>query len=1474
MWDRVGKGANRAAPARIGLVLPRHRPKLRSFDLTIRPPAHAMASEDNSTTAALKTAKDGISAAWGLVRREYARRGADIAVHVAVGSLDPQLDEALDLLAGRTSLVTAPWHAAKSWLSEPPEIFNIIAVREWVGTDVVRAATKRIVIAQIGGIEPDPVDEQMVVDVYVERTLNHPRMAADAIAQLHNFLALSINRFLSVGEAAILSQTRQQTEAVRTDVAGVATDIAELRGKLDALQKAQAQHDVLPTDYADRELRAELNLSLRRRHLADIDFSAEIGVLVERVTSGNLQAATPPLRAEPIRRMARIAASNGDIVTAETWLVQARKIDQASSLLIEEAWLTAAKGDVAKATATLWNHKDPEHQSALLAIIKHYRGSPSALTWLNDSELAAEDLTGAALVLVINMLLESGHWELADQWARGASADQRRDAPVLEALSGVTATLTAIPAELRQVLLDQDLLPFFDLRSVAFRQDLASRASLTGARQHFEKAATEAAALGARRAANHYDDLALWLAFQDDATRGSAEQTVATSMQDDILVFRRVRFALSYGIHFNRSALEAEIERREKLDATTAETVAADLVLAVHAFKAAPANLAAFIARKRGLLLRHFNPKALACIEIEALAKAGHAGSALSVLNNSRELFPEPVTLQRLEAIIAEAGGADPVATRRATYESSGNALADLHALIDALRQREDWRELHPLARELYRREGTLSAALLVCKCCRETRDDSALSDFLSRIGALTDQSPELQSALAWDHYRQGQLKLAKQLNDQLRSTRTHQDDRSLAINVAVESGDWSALHVIVEDDWGHRANLSAEDLISLARLAFEIGSDRMLALAELAVSKAPKDPVIHLNAWLLANQSGHLAGNSQAARWFETAVRNSGDDGPLKAVSMRELVEGQPRRHERNQRIADGIYDASIPLFIGADKLGVPLTELIAGSALANAKETDGRRVIPIHTFHGGRGRVPLGSVKCIGLDVTSIIVLVHLGLLRATVKAFERIVIPAGTLSHLLTDRQHIRVRQPALIKEAERLQALINNGDLMRMDNPAQVSSLLAKEIGHELAELIATAERDGGIVVAPAPIHKLESFMEVEANTSLFAHLLSDTRTILQHPVLTGILDAATKQLASTYLGHQDRGWPSPIPINAGKPIYLTGLAATYLATAELLPLLSRINAPVFISREADQHAKNLIKGNELLQPLLKLIDDARNILADAIASDRIVIGPRAISEELSDELRSHPTMALDRAIEMMDAIAIDDRAMNRHLRWSAPDSDRHTPIVCTLDIIDRLCDDGHITQAERDSCYYRLRRAGFSATPIAPDELLRLIKAAHTGDHIVETAELRAVRESITRVLAFQSIRLPFEATLLQGLRFAAISSIRELWTQAGNSGATIARANWLLDLLPNPHSLTALPPKKSDMEYILEMRASEIALLAMPLFEAPDFMNEYGRWIDDAVVTPLRQSDPNLLKRALRRIEHIVVDATSAAPDS
>ena len=80
----------------------------------------------------------------------------------------------------------------------------------------------------------------------------------------------------------------------------------------------------------------------------------------------------------------------------------------------------------------------------------------------------------------------------------------------------------------------------------------------------------------------------------------------------------------------------------------------------------------------------------------------------------------------------------------------------------------------------------------------------------------------------------------------------------------------------------------------------------------------------------------------------------------------------------------------------------------------------------------------------------------------------------------------------------------------------------------------------------------------------------------------------------------------------------------------------------------------------------------------------------------------------------------------------------------------------------------------------------------IFEAAVVSNQLTETAELRAVRDCISRVIAFKSIRLPQEQFTLQILRVAVIVSIRKLWAKPGDVESLKVKANWSLRSLAGP----------------------------------------------------------------------------------
>ena len=823
----------------------------------------------------------------------------------------------------------------------------------------------------------------------------------------------------------------------------------------------------------------------------------------------------------------------------------------------------------------------------------------------------------------------------------------------------------------------------------------------------------------------------------------------------------------------------------------------------------------------------------------------------------------DAVSLQRLEGLVAEAEGADAVTVRKATYEASGRRLPDLWPLVEALQERRDWKGLLPYALELYRHEKTITSTELVFRCCRESCDDDALSAFLVEASALVDRSPRLKSALAWDHYLNGRLGDARRINDELRRSRSDDDDRNLAVNLAVESGDWDRLHGLVEDAWNRRAEMSPADLVAMASLAADIDNPRMMPLVELAVEKAPDDAGVHLSGWLLAHQSGKLATHPTAAGWFQVAAARSDGEGPVRAVSLRELADDQPRRMERNRPLWSGIRDATLPLFLVAEKLHVPWSRMLAGAAIGNAAEPDPRRKTVIHAFDGGRGKVDLRGVKRLGLDFSALLVLGHLGLLDRVVARFDRIVVPGGTLSQLFGDRRQLRVRQPAIVAEATELLALLGDGRLSRMPAPALADVTLAKEVGVELAELVATAVRDGGVVVVPSPVHRLSSFMEETADLSPHQAVLTDTHAVLRALVVAGELDGRARERAAAYLGQQDKGWPEAGAIDLGKPIYLTSLAITYFATVGVLVPVSRLGR-VFVSRAADRHAKAQI-GAEGQEPRLHaVIEKVRSVVAAGLEAGRVVTGPKRRIDDADGASMSTPTMFIEQALSAMDALAIDDRALNKHPYWKSRTSEVEVPIVTTLDLVDHLKEVGVLGPSEQDGYRYELRRSGFSCVPVDSEELSRLVVAAETEERFAETAELRAIRNGVEQWVAWRTIRLPEELRAVQSLHIAVVQTIRQLWRDHGAKAAGRQSLQWLFALFPDPRAMAGTDEQGKFLPAFLHLQPSAIALLATPLMGSAA-IDDYARWVDAVIIAPAAMRDPGLPARLLPYVEQFAV---------
>lgn len=207
---------------------------------------------------------------------------------------------------------------------------------------------------------------------------------------------------------------------------------------------------------------------------------------------------------------------------------------------------------------------------------------------------------------------------------------------------------------------------------------------------------------------------------------------------------------------------------------------------------------------------------------------------------------------------------------------------------------------------------------------------------------------------------------------------------------------------------------------------------------------------------------------------WMARALELSTESGPVYRVDMRSLVEKMvPANREREKLIERSLLQGEVPLHMAANALHMPLARTLLDIPKRNTELTDGRRRVIIPIISGARRIAELNPSYTVGLDITCIMVLAFLGLLRKVLRSFNRVVFSPNTMVFLLNERGRVRFHQPSRIKDAETLREFIEKGHLQIAQITVEPPQWLVEEVGHDLAELLEQARIDKGWVVHPAP-----------------------------------------------------------------------------------------------------------------------------------------------------------------------------------------------------------------------------------------------------------------------------------------------------------------------------------------------------------------------------------------------------------------
>ena len=1207
------------------------------------------------------------------------------------------------------------------------------------------------------------------------------------------------------------------------------------------------------TEFVDEKIMEQVELIRKTRFFNEFDHIGTSLKLCSRLVGGDLSGGSDIGRSYGLAWCARLLARSDHLDKAEECLEQAKNLGDSAEIIIAEAFVHSQKGDKTSALQSLSGLDLAASRSAALMIVSHHDGADGALKWMDDAGYAIDSLDSDGKSFLITQKLQLGSWDKATEAVDTLAETDFELTPVLHHLSALATLVSAVPLDFRSVVLTQ--VPF-EANGFPLASDAKSMESRRSARDRFIKAAGAAKDHKCFRAEKIDDEFALWLELRDPELITYGRTRLEGKLRDLSTALGFVHYAIRFGIELDHDVVEREIDRNIAINGgMTMEAAVARFALAFA--KPTAEEAANYIVRHQEQLATHVDPKLMCFRQVELYSKAGLIDRANSVLDHIIEEGISDDEEKNLRRIVSEAQGSDPVESRKAQYESTGE-LGDLINLVAELEEHHHWDDLTEYGRKLFEQTRALTDAERIVHAFNNTHNSKALVEFIQSNTDLLEQSDQLQMSYAWALYNEGAFLEARQKLTELTNQADSPNYRALQVNLYISMGDWNSLSAYIVNEYQKRKERTAPNLIGAAQLALHIGSAHAKDLVFEAASKAEGDPAILAAAYFMATNAG-WEGEPGVFQWLEQAAELSGDDGPLQRMSFKDILDRKPDWDRRESDTWQMLAQGKIPIFMAAQSLHRTLTDLTTFPALANQTEADPRRRNAIPAYSGKRTSQQIDlSGKAVALDASALLTLSFLNILGTALDTFEIVLIPHSTLGWLFNERQKAAFHQPSRIADALQVRDLLATGKLERFSPGTVADSELSNQVGDELAALIAEAEmvREGDdaqhIVVRSAPVHRLASLLEEEADLSAHDPVLSSCQAVVEKLKQKGQITGDEEKRARAYLQLKERPWPNQPEITDGAVLYLDDLAISYLLHLGLLKKLKDAGLRAVSSPREVSEADALIAYDRISDEVKNVIERMRTTLSHRIETGQVKVGGRRkFDMESDDPIPEHPTLGILALAPDCDVAVVDDRFINQHSNIDF--SGTMAPLLSTLDLLDSLAATSIISSDDLLEHRTRLRRAGYFFVPVNADELERCINASAVADgKVVETAELKAIRESVLRVRMSDWLQLPSEASWLDLTLKTFVKVLRDLWQDGANLDDVIARSNWLSDLVDVRGWAHGLIPEDADDVVRIGRGAHMLLLLTPPLEVESSIVDAYWTWVEDRILSPVKEQFPDL----------------------
>lgn len=1237
--------------------------------------------------------------------------------------------------------------------------------------------------------------------------------------------------------------------------------------------RSDRQSSVYQIALIDEKIKEAIDRLRKSHHFSEFDsFEASVE-LGRRLIAGEFKDGSSAIRVEGLSWCARSLCA-ADVAGAERLIEAARNLDRIRELGIAEAVVDAAKGDYRGALAKLAELDSPCARTVALMTVARHKGKPAAIEWLRAAGLSPADLDPEGRLVVLTIELDLAHWESAADIARIVTTDDMLAMPPLWHQVGIALLLTTLPENYREGLRYQLPLglaetPFDSVgRAVEYRRL---------ARDHFRRAAAVAEELELTEATKIDEAYAMWLGLSDIETRVDAKKRLEARFRDADSALHLVPLGIGFGINMDLSAVMKQIERQEALrGGLTSDSVTARFALAfTEQFSDQGTE---YIIEHFEALSEYITTKAMRVLQLEWYLKKGRYDLASKCVEQLEQDGVTDAEIDRFRERVDETKGTDLVEVRKARFEKS-DQLDDLVALVVNLREKESWDGLCEYGPILYSRTRSVTHAEWLVSALANTNRMDEVQGFLKSHSDLLKQSRGLQIADAWSLYYEGELLTARSRLDSLHAAEEDRSCRLLRVRIAIALGDWHSLMEFVANEFNNRCSRSAPELLSAAQFGYSVGSPHSRALLDAAIDSGSDNAEVLAGAYYLAVQAD-IEGEV-SVEVLQRSATLSQDGGPVRKVDFRDVVDLQTQSQMRGNQAWQLFSHGEVPMCVVAQVFNTSLFHMTTIPAFQNLDEVDARRRRVIPAYSGRRITRRMELACSVAMDSTALLTLAFLDVLDTAFRALDSVWIPHCTMAWLFQERQRVAFHQPRMVREARAIRDLLARDQLHRFVSTAVADRDLASEIGEELADLIAEAEAhndcDQGVqhvVVRSGPVYLRSSLMEEEADLSAHAPVLTSCVAVLDKLREKGQLTAGDEQRARSYLEQHEREWPDQPPISDCAVVYLDDLTTAYLLHIGLLDKLSACGLTAVVSSSTVRQTNELIAYESVSGKVSNVIERIRRAVEQGIMSGKVRIGRDDKTGDSEDmKMSEHPTVAVTKLVSRCDAIVVDDRFINQNESIQS-DPDRSTAVFTTLDLLSALRSNDLISSEVFSEYLTLLRRAGYMFVPISEVELSNQLESAPArAARLVETAELKAIRENILSARMGDWLQLPKEEAWLRNTMNTMARALVNVWTTTADIAGAPIRADWLFSHMDIRGWTQSFPKDKHGFLEKIGPIVYYFMMLTPPIEATAQAKKRYWTWLEERVLKPMKELEPelyNALLEVYRRHLAAVVDAVSS----